>query len=285
MKALFVGLTTVDIQYFVDEFPQSNVKVKTAPPQIYVGGPATNAAIAFSALGGNAQLISFKGKSAMAEVISTDFNQNKIAHTELFPESEQLPVLASVITSKNNGDRNIFTFNPNDEPFQLEEELESLLDGVSLVFSDGFYPNSAMHILKAAKQKGIPTVFDGGSWKEWLPQLLPYIDYAICSNDFRPPNCASSSQVFEFLSQFGICYKAISRGENSILFQKNSEKIDSVLIPITKVVDTLGAGDFLHGAFCHYILNQTFGHSLEQAAKVASFSCQFQGTRKWISEY
>ena len=51
-NGLFLGLTTIDIQYFVDSFPASNVKVKTHPPEIMVGGPATNAAVAFAHLNG-----------------------------------------------------------------------------------------------------------------------------------------------------------------------------------------------------------------------------------------
>ena len=49
-RALFVGLTTIDIQYFVNEFPASNRKIKTNPPDLFVGGPATNAAVAFAKL-------------------------------------------------------------------------------------------------------------------------------------------------------------------------------------------------------------------------------------------
>jgi len=36
-RGLFAGLTTIDIQYFVDVFPSSNKKVKTALPKITSG--------------------------------------------------------------------------------------------------------------------------------------------------------------------------------------------------------------------------------------------------------
>jgi sugar/nucleoside kinase (ribokinase family) len=52
-----------------------------------------------------------------------------------------------------------------------------------------------------------------------------------------------------------------------------------------KVVDTLGAGDFLHGAFCSYYLqlNLNFENALNQAANLATFTCKFEGTRNWIN--
>jgi sugar/nucleoside kinase (ribokinase family) len=55
------------------------------------------------------------------------------------------------------------------------------------------------------------------------------------------------------------------------------------VIPI-KPVDTLGAGDIFHGAFCHYILQNDFPVSLERAAEIASLSCTSLGTRAWIDQ-
>jgi sugar/nucleoside kinase (ribokinase family) len=48
---------------------------------------------------------------------------------------------------------------------------------------------------------------------------------------------------------------------------------------VIKAVDTLGAGDIFHGAFCHYILQQDFPTALSNAAKVAARSCESFGTR------
>jgi sugar/nucleoside kinase (ribokinase family) len=50
-------------------------------------------------------------------------------------------------------------------------------------------------------------------------------------------------------------------------------------------VDTLGAGDIFHGAFCHYLLEcNDFLLSLERAGEVASLSCTSLGTRAWIEQ-
>lgn len=39
----------------------------------------------------------------------------------------------------------------------------------------------------------------------------------------------------------------------------------------TAAVDTLGAGDIFHGAFCHYVLRENFLDALASAAKIAAF--------------
>jgi len=47
-------------------------------------------------------------------------------------------------------------------------------------------------------------------------------------------------------------------------------------------VDTLGAGDIFHGAFCHFILQESWEDALGKAAEVASHSCRYFGTREWM---
>ena len=73
-EALFVGLTTIDIQYFVEEIPRSNTKIKTEIPDILVGGPATNAAVAFAYLNKTATLASPVGLNAFSTFIDQDLN-------------------------------------------------------------------------------------------------------------------------------------------------------------------------------------------------------------------
>ena len=46
IKALFVGLNTVDIQFIVKSFPKANTKTKAHSNEISAGGPATNASVA-----------------------------------------------------------------------------------------------------------------------------------------------------------------------------------------------------------------------------------------------
>lgn len=283
-NGLFIGLTTIDIQFFVDEFPQSNKKVKTEPPKILVGGPATNAAVAFAHLNGGASLVSAVGKNAFNDFVQKDFKTTQIQFTDLTPSQETNPVLAAVITSKQNGDRNIFTHYP--KSVQPEISAEKLVEQTrpDIILLDGFYPEFLLECARLAQQNHIPVVMDCGSWKPQYEELLQYADIAICSADFYPPGCKVYDDVFEYLQQKKVKYTAISRGAQSLLFQYEKSR-GEVPVEKVKVADTLGAGDFLHGAFCYYFLQENFDFvkALKQAAELASFSCQFEGTRAWIN--
>lgn len=278
-SALFVGLTTLDIQYFVDSFPVSNVKVKTEPPKIYVGGPASNAAVAFAKLNKGCYLASASGENAFSSFIDNDFKNTHVEHFDLAKNQKINPVIASVVTSRKNGDRNIFTHNPELKETNLS--VQELFDTVNpeLLLLDGFYPEFALEAAKLAKKNGIPVIIDCGSWKPQLKEILDFVDVAICSADFYPPYCLNSKQVFDYLKKKNIKEIAISNGRDSIICA-TGEKIG---IKNTKVIDTLGAGDFLHGAFCYYYMKSgIFVESLLEASKVATKSCEFEGTRKWL---
>jgi sugar/nucleoside kinase (ribokinase family) len=52
------------------------------------------------------------------------------------------------------------------------------------------------------------------------------------------------------------------------------------------VVDTLGAGDILHGAFCWYFLRSgDFAESLQAASRIATLSVRYFGSREWMAHF
>lgn len=283
-RALFIGLTTIDIQYFVESFPVSNVKVKTNSPDIFVGGPASNAAIAFAKLNNGTFLATASGKNAFSSFINDDFSKTQIIHFDLAKNQIINPVIASVITSSKNGDRNIFTHNPQLQNYDYspDELFETIKPEIVLL--DGFYPEFAIEFAKIAKRKNVPVVMDCGSWKPQYADLLEITDIAICSADFHPPNCYNPEQVFNYIQKKKVLNIAISQGGDNII--TNNENRREVPIKKVKVIDTLGAGDFLHGAFCYFFLEcNQFQTALELASELATKSCQFEGTRKWLEMF
>ncbi len=279
VSGLFIGLTTIDLQYLVDPFPYPNTKNKAADFEMAVGGPAINAAAAFSALGGKAQVITVVGRHTMRDFVVADFEHYQIKWKDLSPEHPYLPTFAAVFSSQDNGDRTIVTNRRVPAPLDLEMLKPECLEGIDIVLVDGFHMEAAIQVAGMARREGIPVVMDGGSWKEGTESLLPVVDIAICSADFGVPNGES---VFSFLQKAGVQMGAITHGGASIHYY--SEEGEGVLpVPSVKVVDTLGAGDIFHGAFCHsYARTTNLIRSLKEAAGVAGESCTCLGAKTWI---
>jgi len=155
------------------------------------------------------------------------------------------------------------------------------LQGVDILLIDGHQMAVGCHLAQMAKYYHIPVAIDGGSWKPGFAELLPFVDYAICSANFYPPGCHSTEEVMAYFADIGIPHIAITQGENIIQYLDNGS-FGSIQVPQINAIDTLGAGDIFHGAFCHYIGQHNFIDALAAAAPIASNSCLHLGTRSWM---
>lgn len=280
-NVLFVGLSTIDIVYDVDEFPVANEKVEAQSQSVFTGGPAANAAIACAHLGSSATLVTVVGRNALASVIREESEKYSVQLIDLNPDFADAPVISSVSVDKA-GNRNVVSANAMRvaaSPAPVDPEL---CRQARVVLVDGHYVEACQAWAAAARACGTPVVLDGGSWKDGTEALLKSIHTAICSADFMPPGCSSQNEVIELLKNCGVTNIAITNGSAPIEFVFGQSS-GSVRIPQVDVVDGMGAGDILHGAYCHFAATgRDFVDSLTQAAGIASDSCRYAGTREWM---
>ena len=276
---LFIGVTTLDLIYRSDRPLPNDRKVVARDYLTAAGGPATNAAVAFNYFKNQGKLLSVLGQHPLTELIKIDLRNCAVEHIDLASERIESPPISSIITAAT-GERAVISTNAPQSQVDLSM-LEDILDPIDIILFDGHQIEVSLAIAEKANSRNIPVVMDGGSWKPGLERVLHLVDYAICSANFYPPGCESSDDVFNFLQSCGIPRAAITQGERSILYLTDGG-ISSLAVSQVDALDTLGAGDIFHGAFCHYILQTDFPTALNLAAAIATRSCQFFGTRSWL---
>lgn len=277
-----MGLATLDLIYLAQQPPGENQKVVASDCTITAGGPAANAAVTFSYLGNAAIWAGVLGTHAIAQLIKTDLAEYNVRIVDLAPGRSESPPVSSIIVTQGTGGRSVISINATKSQVDSQAIDRDILTAVNIVLIDGHQIAASTEIARLAKTKNIPIVLDGGSWKPGLEEIFPFIEWAVCSDNFYPPNCDKSEEVFAYLSAAGIPNIAITRGEKPILHLSNGT-YGSIEFPQIQAADTLGAGDIFHGAFCHYILQNNFTDSLAEAAKIASHSCKLFGTRAWMN--
>lgn len=280
-NGLFVGMVTLDLVYLSAELPGNNQKVVASDYTVAAGGPATNAAVTFSYLGNQATILGVVGTHPITHLIRGDLENQGVAIADLAPNTTQPPPVSSIIVTQATGDRAVISLNATKIQASsdlLPAEINSVVD---LVLIDGHQMAVGCAFAQMAKNNNISVVMDGGSWKPGFDKILPFVDYAICSANFYPPGCSTSEEVIAYLANLGIPHIAITQGEKPIRYLSLGVS-GQIPVPQINVVDTMGAGDVFHGAFCHYILQQNFTDALAAATKIASDSCQFFGTRRWM---
>jgi sugar/nucleoside kinase (ribokinase family) len=280
-KGVFVGLSTIDLIYAVDSFPAPNGKAVARSQELVVGGPATNAAITFSHLGNSAVLTTAIGRSKLASIIKDELACYSIEIIDLAPDYDGVPAISSVSVDPE-GRRSVVSVNASmltGSSLSLDTTAHS---SARILLVDGHSMSACQAWAHAAHSAGIPVVFDGGSWKSGTDQLLKSVDIAICSADFLLPGCTGEGEVVRYLQACGVRQIAITRGAEPIRFA-SSFSAGTILVPRVDVVDTTGAGDIFHGAFCHHFISGSdFVESLHKAAVIATRSCRYPGTRRWM---
>ncbi|BAY84116.1 PfkB protein [Calothrix parasitica NIES-267] len=287
-KGLFVGLVTLDLIYLAESPPKNNQKLVADDYLVVAGGPVTNAAVAFSHLGNQAKISGVVGCHPMTQLIKSDLANYQVEIIDNYPTTENPPPVSSIIVSKETGKRAVISINAVKTQVSSQSISPDILQDIDIVLIDGHQMTLGCAIAQKAKVENIPVVIDGGSWKPGFDKLLPFVDYAICSATFYPPDCHNSEEVFAYLNKIGIPHIAITHGEKPIQYLANNlsqSEIKILDVPKIQATDTLGAGDIFHGAFCHYVLQETFTTALEEAAKIAALSCQFFGSRRWMTNH
>ncbi|WP_156181357.1 PfkB family carbohydrate kinase [Actinobaculum suis] len=296
--------------------PQSASQPHTAGPSQAVPGPHTAAhpqeapgphTCASLNRADEAILLTRLSADLVGNLIRADLEEHQVTvHAQSLPAGVSSTV-ATILVTESTGERAVISATDQrpvqPEPAEIGLDLCNLRN-IDVIETDGYETDLTLAVLQAGRAHGIPTILDGGSWKPYMEQLLPYIDVAIVSEAFAAtcaqlsPGPESSSQVrhtrasetahalFAYLEQFGVQYAAITRGPRPILYRA-AGKYGEVLPCQVAAVDTLGAGDFFHGAFTKSIagkpLNETtFVAGLHHGAQIAAQSIQSFGTRTWL---
>lgn len=288
-NGLFVGMVTLDLVYLSSKLPSNNEKITASDYTISAGGPATNAAVTFGYLGNRATLLTVLGNHPLTQLMRQDVERYGVTIADLNPTLTNPPSVSSIIVTEDTGERAVISINAAKIQARADQIPPGIDAGIDLILIDGhqMMVSSAIalryskEIAKLAKANRIPVIIDGGSWKPGFETVLPLVDYAICSANFYPPGCHHRAEVFAYLTEMGIPHIAITQGEKPVQYLSLGES-GEILVPQIQAVDTLGAGDIFHGAFCHYILQENFTQALEKAAQVAANSCKFFGTRQWM---
>jgi sugar/nucleoside kinase (ribokinase family) len=280
---IFVGLSTIEVIYRVDEFPKANEKVAARSQDVFVGGPATNACIACAHLGGKAALVTAVGRHPLAAMVREEAERYSIQLMDLNPEFAGAPAVSSVTVARS-GQRNVISANAFRVHTPEEVVDRNALDRARMVMVDGHHMQACQAWAAAARALGKPVVLDGGSWKDRTDELLKNVHTAICSADFLPPGCEGSEQVVAYLRARGVANVAITHGAEPIEFVSGMSQ-GTLRVPQVDVADTTGAGDVLHGAYCYYAaLGHGFIEALSEAVEIAAQSCRYEGKRAWMGE-
>jgi len=287
-RVVLAGLATYDVIHLVSRLPGADEKVAALDFVTAAGGPAANAAVACAHLGSRPTLVTALPQHPVSALIADDLAACGV-DLQIVAAYEGAPITASIMVTQATGERAVVspTAAATEVPLAADREVD--LDSVGAVLIDGYFRSLSLPIARRARDRGIPVVLDAGSFKPYTDEVLGAVDVAVVSEAFTPPGTDGSPEaVFAYLRARGVMWSVITRGSAPILYMCPAGSGEVAVPPVDGVVDSLGAGDFFHGALAHRLAtlglnDERFVQDLAFAARVVAESLKTFGTREWLS--
>jgi len=151
------------------------------------------------------------------------------------------------------------------------------LGQVDVVTVDSHYPQVVLKVLAEFIERPVPVVFDPGSYKSHVFELMAKCDHVIASRSLDPK--APAAELLSQLKEHDVALAAVTAGSDSTLAAVGNERFE-LQVPRIKALDTVGAGDVLHGAYAYYLsTGLSVRDALEEATSIAARSCELRGPR------
>ncbi|MEU5846704.1 PfkB family carbohydrate kinase [Saccharopolyspora shandongensis] len=279
-RGVFVGLTTLDVVHHVDARPAADQKATAAAQFVAAGGPAANAAVTFAGLGGEAVLVTAIGRSPVAAVIRADLAACSVTVVDAAEDRTADAPVSAVAVTRDTGERSVVGIDAAALQVHEAPDLAELVGSADIVLLDGHH---AVLAEAAADAASAPIVVDAGRWKPAMRPLLPRAEAIIASADFRVPGAPTTDATAHALVDQGVPTVITTHGGGPVRWWHDGDH-GAVPPPRIQAVDTLGAGDVFHGAYCFFACEPGSGipARIERAAAVAALKCETPGPRAWL---
>jgi sulfofructose kinase len=280
-----VGLNATDTLLIVPHFPQYGGKAPFTQEILSPGGQVASAIVTCQRLGARSKYIGSVGDDERGRIQLKSLRESgvDIEHIQLRKNCPNQS--AYIIIDQTTGERTIFWHRDDClriDPEQIEPEQ---ITCARLLHIDGHDTSAVEHAARIARQAEVPVTVDVDTIYHGFDRVLPYVDYLIASSNF-PVQWTNERDPFRALTliqkEYGMRVAAMTLGAYGALALAEGRFHYSPAF-VVNCVDTTGAGDVFHGAFCYAILQgYTLDRILNFSNAMAALNCKALGARGGI---
>jgi sulfofructose kinase len=276
-RVLCVGVAVLDNIFAISQFPNEPTKVFAQNFRQIGGGPAANAAVTISRLGGEVSLWARVGDDSVGAGVISELSEYGVDTSTIRRVPGRRTGVSSVMVDEQ-GERFIVAFADKEldtDPSWLPSRLP---DGTDILLCDVRWPAASERILHMAQERGIPTVLDADLTNDdAVERLIGLSNHAVFSapalkrlagtDDVEGGLRAAQSRTRGTVS--------VTLGSDGFAWLEEG-RIRRVHAFSVDAVDTLAAGDVFHGAFALALAER---HSMEEAGRFAGAAAALKCTR------
>ncbi|HWD97990.1 MAG TPA: PfkB family carbohydrate kinase [Bryobacteraceae bacterium] len=281
-----VGLNATDTMIVIPHFPAYGGKAPFIREFVSVGGQVASAMVTCARLGLKAKYIGTVGDDERGRIQLESLRESGVNIDHVQQRANCANQSAYIIIDQSTGERTVFWSRPDCLRISPQQIEDRQIAGARLLHIDGHDTPAVEHAARIAKQHGIPVTVDVDTIYSGFDRVLPLVDYLIASSEF-PARWTGIEDPVEALEtiqrKFGMRVAAMTLGAQGSLALCEGAFIYSPAF-VVNCVDTTGAGDVFHGAFCYSVLQKMpVAEALEFSNAMAALNCMALGARGGIA--
>ena len=280
-----VGLNATDTLLIVPHFPAYAGKVPFQEEILCPGGQVASAMVACARLGLRTKYIGAvgddeRGRIQMESLSGTGIDLEHVQMRRGCPNQS-----AYIIIDRSTGERTVLWRRDDCLRIDPEQIAEDQITCARLLHIDGHDTSAVAHAATVARRHGIPVTVDVDTIYHGFDRVLPNINYLVASSEF-PAAWTGVNDPFLALeaiqSEYGMEVAAMTLGAHGALARCGGKFYYSPAF-VVNCVDTTGAGDIFHGAFCYAVLRgMGMRDALDFSNAMAALNCTALGARGGI---
>jgi sulfofructose kinase len=281
-----IGLNATDTLLLVNHFPAYAGKVPFETEILSPGGQVASAMVTAAKLGLRVKYIGTvgddeRGRMQIDSLRETGIDLDDVEIRENCPNQT-----AYIVIDQSTGERTVFWSRPACLRLAPESITLEKIAGARMLHVDGHDTQAVEKAAKLARSKNIPVSCDVDTIYHGFDRVLESVDYLVASSEF-PSQWTSEPDPFRALETIRNEHKmrcaAMTLGSHGALALIDGKFVYSPAF-VVNCVDTTGAGDIFHGAFCYAVLQgMPMLETLEFANAMAALNCTKLGARGGIA--
>lgn len=282
---LGIGLNATDTLILLPHFPAYAGKVRFIEEILSPGGQVASAMVTCAALGLRVKYIGTVGDDHRGQVQLESLRGTGINIDDVQIRKNCANQTAYILIDQTTGERTVLWERLDCLKLNPEEITPQMITSARLLHIDGHDTHAVAHAARIARQHGIPVTVDVDTIYHGFDQVLPNVDYLVTSSEF-PVAWTSERDPLRALeliqNEYGMKVAAMTLGAHGALARVDGRFVYSPAF-VVNCVDTTGAGDVFHGAFCYAVLQgMPMREALDFSNAMAALNCTALGARGGI---
>jgi sulfofructose kinase len=281
-----VGLNATDTLIVIPHFPAYAGKVAFEEEILSPGGQVASAMVTCAHLGLRVKYIGTVGDDERGRVQLDSLRHTGINLDDVEVRKNCPNQTAYILIDRSTGERTVLW--RRDDCLRLDPAsiTPEKIVCARMLHIDAHDTPAVAKAAEIARQNGIPVMLDVDTIYHGFERVLPHVDYLVTSSEF-PAQWTNEHDPFKALEmiqeEYGMRVAAMTLGSSGAM-----ARVDGVFLYspafVVNCVDTTGAGDVFHGAFCYAVLQKMpMRETLEFSNAMAALNCTALGARGGIA--